>query len=295
MPNKPGLRRGTGSVKTADADMAAAVQDDAPVTKSMLREVLQETLKEILQPMLNDAIQPMMIHLEEKLSKKVDDIGKELRPAVATLKTSVAEQAEAMEGIGAAYESLQLTIAELERKYGDLQEKLTSFEDRSRRNNIRVVGIGLGEERSDPVGYIQSFLQQTFPEEFPESPPEVDRAHRTGPPRSEGEVAKPRAFLVRIHFFRVKERILQLSRQAGQLKFNGKKVYIFPDWSAETSKKRAAYGPVKEFLRSITVEGVKYGINYPSKFWVAVDGSTTTFNSPKEALAFCKDTFKAPD
>ena len=168
---------------------------------------------------------------------------------------------------------------------------MISFEDRSRRNTIKIVGLAEGSEGTDPVRFIQSLLQKLFDGEFT-SPPEIDRAHRVGSPRSSAE--RPRAFLARIHFFRVKERILQLSRDAGQLTYNGTKVYIFPDWSAETSKRRAAYGPVKDILRSI--EGVKYGIRYPSKFWISIrGGSKTSFNSPKEALAFCKDKFKSEE
>ena len=125
MPNKRGGRATTSS--RTDKAVVADEQHHAPLTRGMLCEFLQETLRDILSPMLNEAIQPLMLEFENKLRKRVDDLGKELRPAVAVLKASVAEQGESIETVGVAMESMQVAIAELERRYNDLQEKMTSF------------------------------------------------------------------------------------------------------------------------------------------------------------------------
>lgn len=150
-----------------------------------------------------------------------------------------------------------------------------------------MVGLPEGAEGSNPTKFIQSFLQKTFEQEFP-SPPEIDRAHRTGPQPPAG--GRPRPFLARIHFFQQKQRVMQLSREAGQLTFNGKNIFIYPDLSAETSRRRAAFGPVKEILRG--KRDVRYGIRHPARLWIEVDGQRSTFDSPMDAKNFCKDKFK---
>ena len=89
-------------------------------------------------------------------------------------------RAESISALKTSDTALEARVAIVEKSNAELLEKLISFEDRSHRNNIRVVGLPEGAEGSNPTKFIQSFLQKTFEQEFP-SPPEIDRAHRTGP------------------------------------------------------------------------------------------------------------------
>ena len=287
MPTRSGSTFSPAGSEASLANMSS----DAPLTHSMLSQAMKDTmqplLKEILQPMLNDILQPMLQGLEGKVTAKIKDIGREFRPAIQTLQATATEHTAGISALETSKAALEARMTDVEKSNAELLEKLISFEDRSRRNNIRVVGLPEGVEGSDPTKFIQSFLQKTFEQEF-QSPPEIDRAHRTGPQPPTG--GRPRPFLARIHFFRQKERVLQLSREAGQLKFNGKNIFIFPDLSAETSRRRAAFGPVKEILR--TKRGVRYGIRHPARLWIEVDGQHKIFDSPVDAKNFCRDKFK---
>lgn len=203
------------------------------------------------------------------------------------MQLAITEHAAGISTLETSKVDLETRMSSVGKSNAELLEKLTSLEDRSRRNNIRVVGLPEGAEGSDLAKFIQSFLQKTFEQEFP-SPPEIDRTHRTGPqPPISG---RPRPLLARIHFFRQKERVLQLSKEAGQLKFNGKKIFIYPDFSAETSRRQAAFGPMKAILRE--KQRVRYGIQYPARLWIEVDGQRKIFDAPVDAKNFCKDKFK---
>ena len=249
----------------------------------------------MLGPLLQDIIHPSLLALENKLLDKIGEVTSELRPAIATLSEAVAAHDESFVTLDRDVVGLKSAIKKLERRCDDLSEKLASYEDRSRRNNIKFVGFPEKIEGKDPVAFIQAVLKQTFGAQFPGAPPEVDRAHRVGRvPRSEAD--RPRPILARIHFYREKESILRLSREAGQLRYNDKPFYTFPDWSAETSKQRAAFWPTKSYLRLVELEDggrLTWGIRYPSVFWLKLNGITKSFSSPKESLAYVKANFKA--
>lgn len=100
-----------------------------------------------------------------------------------------------------------------------------------------------------PAAFIEVFLKETFgPEAFP-TPPTVNRAHRAAISLKK-EDDPPCPFIARIHPYQTKECILKLAREAsGSLTFWGCEIHIYPDYSVEVSKKRAAYSTVKSQLR----------------------------------------------
>ncbi|KAE8297846.1 hypothetical protein D5F01_LYC02318 [Larimichthys crocea] len=57
--------------------------------------------------------------------------------------------------------------------------KLLAKESRSRRNNIRVVGVPESVEGPRPTAFFAELLVEVFGEGILDSPPECDRAHRT--------------------------------------------------------------------------------------------------------------------
>ena len=286
----------------AEQEASGGLGDDTPLThatlKQTIKDVMTDTMKDtmtdtmqpllqsILQPMLNDILQHMLKGLEEKLTARVEDVTKEFRPAIESLQTAVAGQSERIEAVELAREEMEARMSELGKNYDTLLERQIRLEDHSRRNTIRVIGLPEGSEGSNPKKFIQSFLQGMFEGEFP-SPPEIDRAHRTGPQPAVGGL--PRPFLARIHFFGEKERVMELSKNAGQLMYRDKKIFIFPDLSSDTSRRRAAFTDVKKSLRE---KGLRYGTKHPAKLWVESEGRREIFDTPAEIKSRYKDIFK---
>lgn len=88
------------------------------------------------------------------------------------------------------------------------------------------------------------FLKETFGLEAFSTPSAVDRAHRIAVPhREQGD--PPHPFIARIHNYQTKEHILKLAKEAGSLSLRGSVIHIYPAYSLEVSKKRAAYAAVK--------------------------------------------------
>ncbi|KAJ8392643.1 hypothetical protein AAFF_G00073170 [Aldrovandia affinis] len=182
--------------------------------------------------------------------------------------------------------TLESTCSALTKENEALRLKTDDLENRSRRNNIRITGLPEKVEGSQLNSFIEVFLKETFgatAEAFP-TPPVVDRAHRIATPRKRQD-DPPRPFIAWMHHFQTKERILTSSaREAGSLSFRGTEVHIYPDYSAEVSKKRAAYFTVKSQLRNARFT---YRMFFPAKLQVTdKHGQKLTLPSPGEVSTF---------
>ena len=91
-----------------------------------------------------------------------------------------------MSSTGAATESHEKRIEELERRHDSLasqsiqqQAKLEGLEARSRRQNIRRVGIKEKAEGGRPTEFVTMLLPKLLGDEHFDKSREVDRAHRS--------------------------------------------------------------------------------------------------------------------
>lgn len=71
--------------------------------------------------------------------------------------------------------SLETSLATLSKENKMLKSKLNDLEGRSRRNNIRIVGIPEGAEKGRPTEFVAELIKELF-EDF-SNPLIIDRAH----------------------------------------------------------------------------------------------------------------------
>lgn len=138
--------------------------------------------------------------------------------------------------------ALEAKYTELEGCNTQLHNKVLDLEVRSRRHNIKIVGITEGEEEGRPTEFVSRLIPKLLGEEHFPLPVKVDRAHRTLQPKP-ANGAKPRTILARIHHFQEKELILCLGRQQS-MEHKGGKVLIFPDYTSEVMAQRRAFRKV---------------------------------------------------
>lgn len=163
----------------------------------------------------------------------------------------------------------------------ELRHKVIDLEARSRRQNIKIVGLPEKVENGRPTEFLIKFIPDLLGASNFSKPLEVDRAHRLG--RQLGEDARPRVMIARIHHFQMKEKILQLARQQFPLRYEGRPIHIFPDLPAEIMKQRQAFNDVRKQLRSA---GVRSGFIYPARLRVTHGTTDKVFSSPEEMEAF---------
>ncbi|KAK7925956.1 hypothetical protein WMY93_008266 [Mugilogobius chulae] len=232
------------SCKTIDTSTLQAFRD-------IVKEVIQEE-NDSLREEIKRAIAPINIVLDEyneKLRSHENELG-ELDTRMVTMEAN---------------------YKELSNRYEKLLRKTDDMENRTRRCNLRILGVPEGLEQGNPTKFVAGLLYEVLgggPNGL-EKPPVLDRAHRAlGPLPPEG--GRPRPFIVCAHYYQEKERIQRVAREKGRLEFRGKQLLIFLDYSADLARRRAAFSEVKATLRK--QEGVRYGLLYPARLRVSVDG-----------------------
>lgn len=178
-------------------------------------------------------------------------------------------------------------MSALEKDNSYLKEKVEDLENRSRRCNLRFIGVPEKAEGKDMVAFVGQELIPTLlgMENFPTVPP-VERAHRSPTYSSSSKAGHPRPILVKFLNYQDKMKIMRLAREKGKLSWAGVTISIYPDFSPGIVKKRREFDTVKKKLRAANIE---YSLQYPSTLRVTVDGKQKVFRCPKEAELFAAD------
>ncbi|KAL1266063.1 hypothetical protein QQF64_004090 [Cirrhinus molitorella] len=201
------------SAKPSSPDTCGKIPDTA---YAMCREVCKEMSDSILQG-VNARFDAFELTFQKLVTSQ------------AELQARVANQELACNDFEARIRELETRYSELLKQNGQLRTKVLDLEARSRRHNIKIVGIQEGEEEGKPTEFVSRLIPQLLGEEYFPHPVKVDRAHRSLQPKpAVGE--KPRTILARIHHFQEKELILRRGRMQ-PLEYKGKRVLIFPDYT----------------------------------------------------------------
>lgn len=215
----------------------------------------------------------------------------ELKSSISAVKTSLLEQEqklkdveESLTDVDGRVTSLESTCSALLKDNERMRFKLEDLENRSRRNNVRVIGIPEGTEGNHPSAFIEALLLEVFGEQSFTRKPQVDRAHRSLAPPPKPNQA-PRPFIVRMHHYQMRELILRLAWEKGQVFYKGSRIHFFPDVSAEVAKRRAAFNQVKAQLRGA---GIEFGLLFPARLRINHDEARHFFDCPQKALEFVR-------
>ncbi|KAJ1198776.1 hypothetical protein NDU88_002615 [Pleurodeles waltl] len=179
------------------------------------------------------------------------------------------------------------TSQEREQDFIYLRSKLTDMEDRSRRDNIRVLGIPENEEGSDMQAFLTSTLPKMISLDF-DPPLEFQRAHRIGPKRSDNS-SRPRPIIACLLRHNQTRQILQVARNHGPFRIDQHEIRITADYSKETNERRKAFLALRPRLCKLEM---KYGLFDPARMWVTKNGVSKDFYNPDELRLFL-DSFQS--
>lgn len=244
------------------------------LTPALLKELLTTTIREEISTLRAEFIAELRSS-HERLTTSINSLNSKVRDietAATDMDRRIAE--------------LETTCKTLDSENRRIKEKMDDLENRSRRNNLRIIGIPEGAEGSQPTMFMESFFTELFGASKLPSPPEIERAHRAPIPKPQPG-AQSRPMLVRFLRFQAKEEILRLSRQQGQLLYKNSRVHIFPDLSAELRNRRNEFKSVKLKLHEA---GLKFRMQYPARLIFSFDGSAHKFDSAAEASSFLNAT-----
>lgn len=193
--------------------------------------------------------------------------------------------------VGENFERLtkaEITIQSLQEQNKFLLERVDELENRSRRSNLRFVGIPEGSEKGqDNVDFMSKLLRECMGASVFPKPPTLERAHRTpgGPPPPDSpdpRRSSPRVFVVCFHYFQEKEAALRWARE-NELKYNGSVLRVYPDLSRVLATKRAAFQRVKQELYQ---RKISFQLLFPARLRVRSGDETLIFETPEDAKAW---------
>ncbi|KAJ1158117.1 hypothetical protein NDU88_010811 [Pleurodeles waltl] len=115
---------------------------------------------------------------------------------------------------------------------GTLRHKMDNLESRSRRNNLRIVGIAESTSIASMENFIESLLIQLLGRDTFSALFEVEQAHRdlsARPPPG----APPRLVIARLLNYRDRDAALRRARELKTLRYEGMTLSLYPDFTLQ--------------------------------------------------------------
>uniref|UniRef100_A0A8C5GT89 Uncharacterized protein n=1 Tax=Gouania willdenowi TaxID=441366 RepID=A0A8C5GT89_GOUWI len=178
-------------------------------------------------------------NIEKMLDSKLANIIKPVSEFSGKLDSLIQRMGTAEQRISDLEDTSAATAPRVKALEGELQkalDRLENFENQSRRQNLRIVGLNEGSEGRTPVEFFEKWIPDVLGMQTDRI--KLDRAHRTGPPTRLSGKEGPRAVLVRLHDYTNKQKILQAARNRGTLSIDGSNVSFYQDFSVEVVRRR---------------------------------------------------------
>lgn len=229
-----------------------------------------------------EALMQAITNCQSTLTGKIEQMQLDISLIRRDMDTFRNRLSEAERRVGDAEDVLQdhtVSLRTLQTKIKALETRAEDAENRNRRNNLRIVGLPEGTEGAEPTSFTEKLLRELLPQAVFSDVFVVERAHRMpatrGPPG-----APPRTFILKLLNFRDRDLVLRESRKIEQLRYEGAKLMIFPDFSIDTQKQRRSFDQVKMNLRN---KKIKYSMLFPARLRVQDGERVRFFTSPEEA------------
>lgn len=237
----------------------------------------------------------------EKIIQAIEDSRKEVLSNLQGIEKKVNQLDISMTNLAEQYVEMQQRVSKAEDDMADaqkrikvlekntalLQSKLDYMENKSRQSNLLIVGVPEGSEGADTVAFLRRLIPDLLGREnFPE-PLALERSHRiAGRNRRIDPQKQSRPIIVKFLNYQDKIKILRLSREKRELRFNDKRIYLFPDFSEAVQSKRKAFLPVKKKLQNL---GIRYAMFFLATLSIDHGSTKLRFDSPREVENFVNE------
>lgn len=216
--------------------------------------------------------------------KRLDVLHTSINSALSLITTNAQKISELKNRVTAceiATNTLDQTCSQHQETERALRDKIEDLENRSRRNNLRFVGIPENITGDDLLTFLTTDMLQALGIDLPPDLRSIERVHRIGPPNPPGEGnRRPRPVIARYLNWSGKERILQAYRRQNDLQVRDRKLLIFQDFSASVSQKRRAFTPICRYLHN---KAIRFQLLYPAKLKIQNEGRQLFFEDPTQA------------
>lgn len=245
-----------------------------------LRKDIADIFKKELRDTLGDALSTIKLDLQAVKEQLASDKAA-TDATVSKLKGTVGEMEHALTECSDDIAEMKTTIKSLTATVAMLENKCEDLESRSRRNNIRIVGVPEAPDTCTTAP-VAALLKEAF---GLVKEPVLDRSHRTLQPKPKpGD--RPRAIVCRFHYHSDCVDMLRRAKELRQIKVRDFTISVFPDHTAKIARARAAFNEVRRQLRDI--DGARYGLIHPARLRITYNGVQKDFVSADEASDYVK-------
>lgn len=228
---------------------------------------------------LTRALGELRVAIAEDLKATIAELDTKIESIIRTVAShgqSIVDLEKASEFNAGRIDELEKLCTSLQDSVQRLSVKVVDLEGRSRRNNLRVVGLAEGiEAGSRPTDFFAKLLKDAMGSDVLASDPQLDRAHRSLVPVP-GPGQRPRPVIICCHSFKTKDLILREARMRGNLSHKGHPFRVYEDYAPDVAKHRADYRDVmtklyKLHLRPALLFPARLRITPPSgeKIWLS--------------------------
>ncbi len=197
---------------------------------------------------IGDVLKPQNLDLKceiENTNKVVTDVTgqiEQVRKLVSLLQSRY-------ETIQVAVRKDRDQISGLKYKFVDITFKIADMGDHSRSSNVRLVGLREGVEGDDCIAFLKANLPKWIPS-IADREIKIECAHRI---YSDKKSKRPQTVIFKLLDYTDRQTILKGARAAYPVKFGSRTLNFFPDYSADTTKKRKAFTEVQKKMDTLRI------------------------------------------
>lgn len=235
------------------------------------------------QPIVDTDLKEMLLSLRGALQQDMLSFMQKSKMEMDALGERVDYIEHKMNDFTEAHNDLVDSHVDLEDEIKHLKLKVSDLEDRSRRNNIKFRGIPENIKNSD----LKQFLCRMMSDLIPTISPQelvIDRAHRLPKPSHIPEKL-PRDVIAKIHFYHVKDYLMQLARQRSPLPDPYAGIQLYSDLSQATILARKNLNPITKILRN---HNIVYKWGFPTKLLIERDSISYSIYTLEDGLKYLK-------
>ncbi|KAL1268574.1 hypothetical protein QQF64_033937 [Cirrhinus molitorella] len=270
-----------------------AKQTDASAENAALKTELLSSLRNDIAEIFRSELQTALGDDLSTIKSELQAVKAEFTNTMVTVQTDMADMKNTIKDMEQSLSSCSDDVTVIQEKVDflstevkRLEDKCEDLEARSRRNNIRIVGVP--EDTLVTTSVVSKLLRDAL---HLDKDIIVDRSHRTLQPKPKPN-ERPRAIVAKLHYHSDCVEILRQARQLRHFKVGDMSVSFFPDLTSKVARARAAFGNVRRQLQGIP--GIKFGFLHPARLRVTYDGLEKQFNRPDEAEAYVKSILSQP-
>ena len=267
------------------SDTALLSMAEEPITLAALDarlEALTITLNQTIKDSVRETIAAELNTRVEEIIAPVRAVAENAASKVAALESRVANNEVTAGGNFTRVNDLMPKVTTIEKKMGQMEERLEFLESFSRRSNVRAFNIvERSDTNTDPVAFMSKLLFDLAGNEVFQTAPELERAHRVGSRQDDA----PRAYIMKFLRYQDKTRFMAWSK-GKNLTFAGNQIRFVHDLTRQQAKSRGAYKDVKQTLYN---KNIKFGHPEHGKLRVTLNEVPHTFDTPGAVQKFIED------